>query len=77
MIHGKKAPIVGKICMDYMMADITEIPHAKVGDEVLVFGHDSHGHHLPAEEFAIQGGGGVHELIACLGPRIQRLFVYE
>ncbi|MBA3238625.1 MAG: alanine racemase [Parachlamydiaceae bacterium] len=77
MIRGERAPIVGKICMDFMMVDITNIPSAIVGDPVLIFGKDELGQSLPAEEFASQGDSIVHELITCLGPRIQRIFVHE
>ncbi len=76
-IRGKKAPMVGSICMDYMMVDITDIPQASVGDRVLIFGEDEFGQYLSPEEFASSGNSIIHELITCLGPRIQRIFVYE
>lgn len=77
MIHGIKAPMVGQICMDYMMVDITHIPEANIGDPVLIFGEDSEGHVLSPEELAQKGGSSVYELITCLGPRIQRVFIHE
>lgn len=77
MIHGVKAPMVGQICMDYMMIDVTHIPEANVGDPVLVFGEDSEGHLLSPEELARKGGSSVYELITCLGPRIPRIFIHE
>lgn len=77
IIRGQKAPMVGKICMDYMMVDITDIPNATVGDAVLIFGEDEYGQYLSPEHLASQGDSIVHELITCLGPRIQRIFVYE
>jgi alanine racemase/UDP-N-acetylmuramoyl-tripeptide--D-alanyl-D-alanine ligase len=77
IIRGKKAPMVGNICMDYMMVDISEIPDAAVGDKVLIFGQDEYGHYLSPEELAISGNSIIHELITCLGPRIQRIFVDE
>jgi alanine racemase len=77
LIHGKCAPMVGSICMDYTMVNITHIPDAKVGDEVLVFGHNDDGHYLSPQEFAAQVGSIPHELITCLGPRIKRTFVYQ
>ena len=39
-VHGKLAPIAGRVCMDQVMIDVTEIPNAKVGDEVILFGGD-------------------------------------
>ena len=40
LIHGKKAPILGRVCMDQFMVDITKIPDAKAGDEVTLIGKD-------------------------------------
>ncbi len=77
IIRGQKAPMVGKICMDYMMVDITDMPNAVVGDTVLIFGEDEYGQYLSPEDLASKGDSIVHELITCLGPRIQRIFVYE
>lgn len=77
VIRGQKAPMVGKICMDFMMVDVTDIPHATPGDSVLVFGEDEYGNYLSPEDLATSGESIVHELITCLGPRIQRVFVYE
>lgn len=77
IIRGQKAPMVGKICMDYMMVDVTDIPHVAPGDSVLIFGEDEHGHYLSPEALALQGDSIVYELITCLGPRIQRIFVHE
>jgi len=77
IIRGQKAPMVGKICMDFMMVDITDIPNANIGDSVLIFGEDEYGHYLSPEELAASGDSIIHELITCLGPRIQRIFVLE
>jgi len=77
VIGGKKAPMVGKICMDYMMVDITDIPNARIGDKVLIFGQDEYGNYLSPEEFAENGNSIIYELITCLGPRIQRIFIFE
>lgn len=77
IIRGQRAPMVGKICMDFMMVDITDIPHAAIGDAVLIFGEDEYGHYLSPEDLALRGDSIVYELITCLGPRIQRIFVYE
>lgn len=76
-IHGKTAPIVGQICMDYMMVDITHIPEAATGDSVLIFGRDAEEHSLSPQTLADQGNSTVYELLTCLGPRIQRVFIHE
>ncbi len=77
LIHGKKAPIVGKICMDYIMCDVTDIPEAKMGDEVLIFGKDSYGNEISPQFFADLGGCDVRQFICCLGPRIKRVLRSE
>ena len=77
IIRGQAAPMVGNICMDYMMIDVTHIEGASVGDRALIFGQDGFGHYLSPEELALKGDSIIHELITCLGPRIQRIFVDE
>lgn len=77
LIRGQKAPMVGKICMDFMMVDVTDIPNATIGDPVLIFGEDEHGHFLSPEELALSGDSIIYELITCMGPRIQRIFIHE
>lgn len=75
IIRGKPAPLVGTICMDFFMINLSDIPDAQVGDPVLIFGKDPFGHFISPEEFAGRAGTNVHELITCLGPRIQRMFI--
>lgn len=77
LIRGRQAPMVGKICMDYMMIDVTDIPQVTVGDSVLIFGEDELGQYLSPEELANSGNSIIHELVTCLGPRIPRIFIYE
>ncbi len=77
IIRGHKAPMVGTICMDFMMLDVTDIPEASIGGPVLIFGEDEYGNYLPPEELASSGNSIIHELMTCLGPRIQRVFIYE
>lgn len=77
MIHGQLAPMVGNICMDNVMVDVTDIPSVQVGDKVLIFGEDEYGYYLSPEDLALSGNSIVHELMTCLGPRIPRIFMYE
>jgi len=70
IIHQHKAPIVGTICMDYTMADVTNIPNVDVGDDVLIFGNGYDIH-----DVATQGETIPHELVSGLGPRIPRVFI--
>lgn len=67
MVHGKPAPIIGNVCMDMMMVDITGIS-CREGDEVIVFGGDH-----SAESFASTGNTISYELITGISPRIARV----
>ena len=51
LIHGKRAPILGRICMDQFMVDVTDIPEAQPGDKVILIGKDG------KEEISIEGFG--------------------
>jgi Alr-MurF fusion protein len=73
LICGKRAPIVGKICMDYIMCDVTHIPNVKTGDRALLFGKDDWGNEVSPQEWADLAGCDVRQFICCLGPRIKRL----
>lgn len=67
-VRGKPAAMVGRICMDFSMINITDIPEARVGDEVTIFG----GGALSLTEQAKNLGAVPHELVSCLGPRVTR-----
>ncbi len=71
LVRGKRASLVGSICMDYLMLNVTGIG-AAMGDEVTLFGGDEGA--LSAEAFAYATGTMPHELITSLGPRITRKF---
>ena len=70
IIHNQRAPIVGRICMDQCMADVSHIPQAKEGDEVLLFG----GPELAAEELAAQLGTINYEIVCMVGKRVPRVY---
>ncbi len=77
LIRGQRAPMIGNICMDYMMIDVTDLAQANIGDDVLIFGHDALGHFLAPEDLANSIDSIAHQLVSCLGPRVKRLFIYE
>ncbi len=56
LLHGKKAPIVGVVCMDQMMIDVTDIPEARRFDTVTLIGKDGEYHITPEEVGAVCGG---------------------
>ena len=74
LVEGRRAPIVGRISMDQMQVDITDVPDATVGSEVLLYGTHN-GHTLRPEEVAEKAGTITHELLTRLGERVHRIYV--
>ena len=75
MLHGKWAPIIGKVTMDYTILDVTDIPEAQEGDIVTIFGED-HELQVPAYEFANHYPmSTVGEVTSVLSPRIPRFYI--
>jgi len=66
---GKPAPIVGRICMDMCMVDVTDLPEVKPGDVATVFGADK-----PLEEAADLVGTIQYELMCAVSPRVPRIY---
>ena len=74
LIHGQKAPILGRVCMDQFMVDVTHIPDVKEGDEVTLIGKDGE-EVLSAELLGELSGRFNYELVCDLGRRIPRVYV--
>ncbi|HTM65372.1 MAG TPA: bifunctional UDP-N-acetylmuramoyl-tripeptide:D-alanyl-D-alanine ligase/alanine racemase, partial [Flavipsychrobacter sp.] len=72
LVHGKKAPLVGVVCMDMCMIDITDIPEAKEGDEVIVFAPE-----LPVTQLAEWAGTISYEIMTGISERVKRIYVNE
>ncbi len=70
LICGKLAPVVGRICMDLCIVDITDIPEAKVGDEVTVIGAG-----LPCDVMARQLDTIPYEILCGINKRIPRIYL--
>ncbi len=73
IIKGQRAPIVGRICMDQLMADVTDIAHVGVGDTVTIFGRDG-GELITAEETAARAGTIAYELVCGISKRVPRVY---
>ncbi|GAB3330946.1 bifunctional UDP-N-acetylmuramoyl-tripeptide:D-alanyl-D-alanine ligase/alanine racemase [Hymenobacter humi] len=72
LIHGQRAPLVGSVCMDMCMADVTHIPQVRAGDVALIFGEG-----LPLPELAARIGTIAYELLTNVSERVKRVFVSE
>ena len=74
LIHGKKAPIIGRICMDQFMVDVTDIEGVSVMDEVTLVGHDGN-KMLTVEEVANEAGSFNYEFVCGIGKRVPRVYI--
>lgn len=73
LIHGRKAPIRGRVCMDQFMVDVTKIADVKDGDEVVLIG-EQNGSRISVEELSEICGRFNYEFVCDLGKRIPRVF---
>lgn len=72
LIHGQTAPTVGNVCMDMTMVDVSEIPQAREGDEVVVFGANP-----PVESLAAALGTIPYEIFTSVAGRVKRVYFQE
>ena len=71
IVRGKRCPVVGNVCMDQAMVDVTHTD-AQVGDYVTVFGDE-----LPIEELANKLGTITYEILTSVSRRVQRIYFTE
>ena len=73
LIHGRRAPVLGRICMDQMMADITGIDDVKAEDEAVLMGTDGD-ECITAEDLARWSGTISYEILVDAANRVERVF---
>ena len=73
IIRGKRAKIIGRVCMDQMMADITGIDDAAVGDEVFMLGRSGDAQ-ITAEDIASWAGTISYEILLSAGSRVEKMY---
>jgi alanine racemase len=73
LIRGRRAPVVGRVCMDWTMVDVTAIPGVEVGDEVVLMGSQS-GQEITPEEIGEWIGTISYEVLCSIGKRVQRIY---
>ena len=76
LVNGKFANIVGRICMDQCMIDVTNVHNISIGDEVILFGADEN-EKLPIEELAVKLGTINYELPCVINNRVPRCYVKD
>ena len=74
LIHGKRAKILGRICMDQMVVDITDIENVSVGEEAILIGHVEN-EEINAEDIASWAGTISYEILLSVGSRVDRIFL--
>ena len=74
LIHGQKAPILGRVCMDQFMVDVTEIGDVKKGDEVTLIGRDGD-EFIGIEEIGDLCGRFSYEFACDISPRVPRVYI--
>ena len=74
LIHGKKAPILGRICMDQMMVDVTEIPETQPGDRVTLVGTDGE-ETITMEQISAAADSFNYEFVCGISRRVPRIYV--
>lgn len=72
LLHGRRAPVVGSVCMDMLMVDVTDIPETQPGDVAVLFGEG-----LTINELAARIGTIPYELLTNVSERVKRVFVSE
>ena len=76
LIHGKKAPILGRICMDQMMVDVTDIPQTQPGDRVTLVGTDGE-ETITMEAIAAAADSFNYEFVCGISRRVPRIYVRD
>jgi alanine racemase len=74
LVGGKKCPVVGNICMDQCMIDVSEVPDVKIGDEVVILGKQG-GEEISADDLAAINGTINYEITCCFDLRIPKVYI--
>ena len=74
LIHGRRAPVMGRVCMDMCMVDVTDIPGVKAGDVATVYGRDGEDR-VTVEEAARRAGTVQYELLCAVSERVPRVYL--
>jgi len=82
LFQGRRVPVVGTICMDFLMVDVTEVVQGKDliqlrDQEIILFGHNRQGQSVSAEELAREAQTITWEILTSVGERVPRVYVGE
>lgn len=74
LVRGKRVPVIGRICMDQTMLDVTDVPGVRVGDEVVLYGRQGD-EQIKIEEIASLLETISYEVVCALGKRVPRIYI--
>jgi alanine racemase len=74
LVRGVRAPVIGTVCMDWIMLDVSRVPEVRSGDEVVLLGSDAEGHSIRAEELADWSGTIAYEFFCGISKRVPRIY---
>ncbi|MBC8570512.1 alanine racemase [Zongyangia hominis] len=75
LVQGRQVPVVGRVCMDQIMLDITDAPGIQAGDEAILLGTDGHGHEISINEVGALCGTIGYEVVCLIGKRVPRVYL--
>jgi alanine racemase len=75
LVRGVRAPVVGTVCMDWIMVDVSRVADVETGDEVVLLGSDAEGRSIRAEELADWSGTIPYEFFCGISKRVPRIYV--
>jgi len=73
LIRGKRVPVAGRVCMDMIMVDVTEVPGVSMGDEVILIGKQGK-EWITADEIARKMGSIPYEILCLISKRVPRIY---
>ena len=73
-LKGVMVPVIGRICMDMCMLDVSGVPDAKPGDVVTIFGYDEDGAYVPLERITSTLGTISYEILCQVNKRVPRIY---
>lgn len=76
LIHGQKAPVLGRVCMDQIMVDVTHIPEVKQGDEVVLMGQSGQ-NTISADALGEAAGSFCYEQVCAISHRVSRVYCQD
>lgn len=76
LVHGRRVPVIGRVSMDQLTIDVTDVPGVAEGDEVVLVGEQGD-ERITWEEYATVLGTIIHEVIVGIAPRVPRVYIQD